>query len=130
MGRTYWISALSQEDSQALADLIEKQTGIVLPEEQSNNPFEYKGDIRIKIYAYEAPGLTIRKAKSPFGNEMYYKITFPNRSITFGFFHWLWCPEGSWQAVEPPIDTEELAPLISLVNTCEKNNVWRTEEDN
>lgn len=128
-GRIFWNSRLSQEDAQELMMLIEQQTGLVLPEKHSNNPFKYQGDIHIRIYWIKKNGVTIKKAKAPFGNDMYYQIIFDGgRTFTFGkFFDDPTDGDGRWWPVEPMFDPDELKPFISLAETCDLYNKWKLE---
>lgn len=125
-----WNSKLSQEESHQLALLIEEQTGIVLPEKHNNNPFEYKGDIEIRIYYVTKDNITARKAKAPFGQDMYYQVILDNaETYSFGKFHFLNSPpDGEWYPVDPLTDIQRFEPFISLVETINRHNRWQLEE--
>lgn len=78
-GQTAWIggSPLSHQDAQLLGPEIEKQLGHSLPRAESNNPFEYKGDIEITITKFFLGKLPIERAKAPYSSNLVYRIYTP-----------------------------------------------------
>ena len=58
LGKPQWLSSFTQQDATDLANLIEEQTSIALPDKETNNTFEYSGDIHKTIYTCQ---LTVKR---------------------------------------------------------------------
>lgn len=91
-------SSLTLEEGKELGEAIEQQIGYKLPEKACNNPFEYKGDIQVKIEKFEIGGLIIERAKAPYTIDIYYRISFSKKKklvLVRMFFidDWTWAME-------------------------------------
>lgn len=126
-GQTIWISNWSLEDATAFTDIIAKQTGLVLPVNETNNPFKYQGDITVTQYWSVLNDIKIIKAKAPFGNNIYYKVFLDDKVLTLvrmeavqNLFEESWLPDE-----DTFLQPEDVKTLISLVKAFEKRNQWK-----
>lgn len=74
-------SSLDFDEAKMLGEAIEKQTGYTLPLRPSNNPFEYKGDIKVTIESYLIGDIIIKRAKAPFTESIFYQIILSEKTI-------------------------------------------------
>ncbi|RXK58564.1 hypothetical protein ESA94_18200 [Lacibacter luteus] len=122
-----WLSNWNMEDAAELTDIIAEQTGIVLPLNETNNPFEYNGDITVDYYCAIINDIKVIKAKAPYGNNIYYKIFLDgtiSELVRIKTIQGL--SEDSWIPGDNTfLQFEELNILKSLVETFEQYNQWR-----
>lgn len=106
MGKKVWIGgdALSHAETQLLGPEIERQLGCGLPAKESNNPFEYKGDVEIRVTRFFFGTLPIEKAKAPYSSNVVYRIYTPIEMIEIekSFY---FTKEGQWH-----LNTNNLLP--------------------
>ena len=75
-------SSFSFDEGKKLASAIEAQIGYTLPKKVNNNPFQYKGEIDIKIERFRIVEIEIRRAKAPYSNDIYFEIFLPDKIAT------------------------------------------------
>lgn len=124
--KIYWVSQSALMETADLGKAIEEETGVMLPDNQTNNPFEYKGNKAIPILEYSVKDIVILKANAVFGRDKYYRVILNGKTFSIGLFYWdTDSDEGTWWPVDPAIDGNALEVLSSLVNSCELVNKWK-----
>ena len=133
-GEPFWLAGgvLSVEDSQLLGPEIERQLGNPLPPCESNNPFDYKGDIQIIVEKFFLGELLMEKAKAPYSQDLYYRIHTSNHIVevvkTLD-----WNNEWNWLLNKPNLEPKHFDMLTELIdlfeerrsnkNQCDENNL-------
>lgn len=119
-GEPIWIGtgALSHEDTQLLGPEIEKQLGNPLPPPESNNPFEYKGDIQITKTKFFLGSIPVEKAKAPYSPDIFYRIYTSAAIIELAKLFFL-NQEGQWILNKPDLDRKQFKELTELIDSYE-----------
>jgi hypothetical protein len=115
-----WIggSALSHQETQLLGPEIEKQLGHPFPPPESNNPFEYKGDIQITKTKFLLGNIPAEKAKAPYSSNIVYRIYMSTLMIEVekSFF---FSKEGQWLLNSPNLRPEHFKAFTDLIDVYE-----------
>lgn len=119
-GITMWIggSALSSAETQLLGPEIERQLGYPLPESESNNPFEYDGDIEIRITKFLLGQIPVEKAKAPYSSNLWYRVYFPKRVIELekSFY---FDEQGQWHLNTLNLSSKSFKHITNLIDQYE-----------
>ncbi len=120
-GEPFWIAGgvLSVEDSQQLGPEIERQLGNPLPPCETNNPFDYKGDIQITVEKIVLGELLIEKAKAPFSADLYYRIHTSVAIIEMAKLFYLGNLT-SWVLNKPELEHQHFKKLTDLIDLYEE----------
>ncbi|NCU04906.1 MAG: hypothetical protein GXC73_13050 [Chitinophagaceae bacterium] len=119
--KPFWIGGgvMSVEDIQMLGPEIEKQLGNPLPPCESNNPFEYEGDLQINVEKIMLGELLIEKAKAPYSADLYYRIHTSNVMIEVAkFFD---NDGGIWVLSKPSLGREQFNMFTELIDLYEES---------
>jgi hypothetical protein len=129
--KLYWTCGgnLRVDEWEELGLEIERQSGITLPLQDSDNPFIYTGKKKIKFYSCTTNDITVIKALSPFGRYAYYKIfltmTPPETFIISENWFFLTRDFNRWMAVEPEVLPGEMLEFLGTVaDQAEKLDRW------
>jgi len=128
LGQPVWIggNAISHEDAQLLGPEIEKELGHPLPPSESNNPFEYSGDLEITITNFFLGEIPVEKAKAPYSSNIFYRVYFSSAIIEMEKSYYF-DQDGQWLLNTPNLDPQhfkEITELIDLHETSMNNQLW------
>lgn len=100
-GDIIWIGKSGLSEDQQFGEWIESQIGYELPLPETNNPFEYTGEVHIEISEFVVNGIKVEKAKAPYSKDIYYRVSAAEWSEPIIICKFFFMDEPSWHGVFP-----------------------------